>query len=172
MDFNQEINTLPKSLIKLNFGVFFNRQLGNLLKNLDNLQELEFGYNFNQQILENTLPKSLIKLKFGQNFNNGVGFSKVEPLGDALFNLKNLQDLEFGNSFNQQILKNTLPESLIKLKFGEYFNNYRKELDDAFTNLIILQELEFGKRFNQEIINNNLTKNLKKLIFGLRYSNN
>ena len=74
--------------------------------------------------------------------------------------------LDLSNSFNQQILPNTLPNSLIKLTFGNEFNNGNKELGDALSNLINLKELEFGNNFNQQILPNTLPSSLIKLTFG------
>ena len=62
--FNQKIDNLPQSLIKLFLGKFFNKKVDFLPKNLIHLLVGEF---FNQEI--NNLPKNLKSLEFGINFS-------------------------------------------------------------------------------------------------------
>jgi hypothetical protein len=107
--------------------------LGTLLSNLENLQELEFGEYFNQQIFEDTLPQSLIKLTFGYEFNNNR-----QPLGNAFSNLEKLQELHFGKWFNQAIFSDTLPNSLIKLGIQYAYTRSHKLNLNRKINIILL----------------------------------
>jgi hypothetical protein len=67
----------------------------------------------------------------------------------------NIVYLRYNDDFNREIKNNTLPQSLIKLIFG---NNYNKPLHQTIKNLIQLEKLVFGDKFNQQIYDNSLPK--------------
>ncbi|GAM25765.1 hypothetical protein SAMD00019534_089400 [Acytostelium subglobosum LB1] len=100
--------SLPRSLITLNIGNWFNRPLQSLPHALTSLT---FGDHFNSP-LPNPLPRSLITLKFGQDFN--------QPLDQELPH--SITSLHFGYCFNQVI--EPLPASLTSLRLGDINGHY------------------------------------------------
>ena len=77
--------------------------------------------------------------------------------------LKNLERLTFGYSFNNPI--DNLPQNLKTLTFGLDFNI---DLPGIFSNLKKLETLKFSNKFNKPV--ENLPQNLKTLIFGVDFN--
>jgi hypothetical protein len=126
--------------------------------NLIYLEELVFGDNFNQKIKANTLPISLKKLVFGKNFNNNnqpidksFYLSKFLSRNRRISKLINLEELTFGDNFNQEINKDTLPKTLKIFRFGKNFSNNFKSYSmiDIINNLIKLELLVWNKFFKE-----------------------
>ena len=76
----------------------------------------------------------------------------------------NLEELEFGNKFNQEIKKDTLPTSLIILKFGENFNNNGKKINDIFYKLVNLELLVLPEKLKSNFIKTVATIDYKKYL--------
>jgi hypothetical protein len=73
-----------------------------------------------------------------------------------------LQNLSFGNMFNQPMEKLALPSSLQNLRFGDAFNH---PMENTFFPRS-LQRLEFGSRFNQPMEKATLPSGLQSVSFG------
>jgi phage-related protein len=111
----------------------------------------------------------LNKLSNLQELNFGDKFN--QPLANSLDNMTSLRVLTFGQDFNQT-LANSLDRlvNLQKLNFGRFFNNGDQPLGNALDKLTNLHELNFDMWFNngkQPFGNsfNNLV-NLQKLNIG------
>ena len=78
------------------------------------LTSLNFGYDFNQPLIQGVLPASLISLNFGYHFN--------QPLAQGVLPAS-LISLIFGYRFNQQLAQRVLPASLITLKISSNYNH-------------------------------------------------
>ncbi|GAM17915.1 hypothetical protein SAMD00019534_010900 [Acytostelium subglobosum LB1] len=102
----------PKSsLLKLELSDSFNHMI--LPSSLpDSITVLTLGFYYNQPINVNTLPKSLNTLTFGQKYR-----------------------------FNSIIAPDSLPHTLIQLKFGKIFS---KLTDKLLSSLPMLNSLSFG----------------------------
>ncbi|KAN0026371.1 hypothetical protein ACTFIV_007355 [Dictyostelium citrinum] len=184
--FNQIIyyNTLPKTLVKLTFGLAFNQELKvGILP--DGLKELEFGYLYNQPIRVNVLPKGLLKLKFGNSFNHSLA-NNILP--------STLEVLKFGSEFNQKIHGNDLPKGLKEISFDSTSvfnqsidscnivdcssssssinnnnnNKYCKECGDngTFSTLKNLTKLDIGYGFQHSLTKNSIPNSVKYLSLG------
>jgi Leucine-rich repeat (LRR) protein len=156
-NFNGPLDILNNfaNLQELTFGYDFNEPLGKSLDNLINLEQLTFGWNFNQPLgtsLDNLT--NLQKLTFIHYFN--------KPLGTSLDNLTNLQKLTFGNNFNESLDKSL--DKLINLRELILGNNFNKPLEMSLNNLTNLQKLNIEGKFNESLGTslNNLI-NLKEL---------
>jgi len=141
-----EQDYLPKGLLHLRFGAFFNKPLQHLPSSLKvlilgdkfneitttwpNLSTLEFGCYFNKYVKH--LPINLKKLTFGWCFNHMI--TTWPP---------SLTSLEFGNNFNQPVVD--LPSTLKRLIFGKWFN---KPLDLPNQ----LEYLVLGEKFQQPLM--------------------
>lgn len=97
MTFNKPINGLPETLESLTFGEEFNQPVDNLPPNL---KYLTFGEDFDKSV--DYLPDGLVVLKFGTYFNQSI-----DNLPDSI------RELSLGAKFKQKI--NKLPQSLEKL---------------------------------------------------------
>jgi hypothetical protein len=194
--FNQNIERLSRlvNLKELTFGNEFNQNIENSLSTLVNLKELTVGDNFNQNIgtinlkelivgrdfnknMVGTLPISLIKLTFRDNFTNKyipithgpIQYNQKQynqKLENSLSTLVNLQELNFGYSFNENINMCVFPISLIKLTFGTFFN---QNIGNRLSRLVNLKELTFGNNFNnigEAFTNITFPTSLIKLTFG------
>ena len=109
--YDQEIgpNVLPITLLVLTFGHKFNQKIGsNVFPK--NLTTLVFGYDFNQKIDPNILPHKLTTLTFGTRFNQ-----KLECLP------ANLKYLSFGFDFNKDLSGDILPNNLIIVNFNWHY---------------------------------------------------
>ena len=164
--FNQQISggVFDKltQLQQLTFGFYFNQPVmlsyGNcgVFDKLTQLQLLTFGYSFNQPV-----GKSLDKLIQLKQLTFGVSFNK--PVGDGVFDkLSQLQQLTFGDRFNQTV-------------------------DGIFDKLSQLQQLTFGHQFTQQLdipsnikilklncnnvhIINNLPNGVEELVLGYNFN--
>jgi hypothetical protein len=118
---NFDLTQIPETVEELGFGDNFNQKLIDLPKNL---KKLTFGFNF--KFYADNLPDSIEYLTFGYNFNNYV--SKY-PSG--------LKYLKFGRNFSQCI--DNLPEGLVGLFVNERFHQPINKLPST------LEILEFNK---------------------------
>ncbi|EAL61098.1 hypothetical protein DDB_G0292590 [Dictyostelium discoideum AX4] len=149
------IESLPKSLSSLTIGNTFNEKIESLPVLLKCLQ---IGSSFNSHSFPiNFFPNSLERL----SFNKVSLFNNVFKPGCFSIDFSNLVQLDLGQSFNQTLKPNTLPNSLKILNLSTNFNK-SLEIGTLPQNL---QELTFGLKFNQPILKNHLPLNLKKLIF-------
>jgi len=104
---------------------------------------------------------------------------KKYELSLNLKNVKNILELHnaqkhyeikyvsFNNLFNEDIKRDSLPQSLQTLKFGRCFNQELKPGDLP----VSLKVLKFGSNFNKEIKKNIIPPTLQTLEFGLHFSN-
>ena len=116
------------------------------LSELDKLEDITFGANFNQVVSKDNLPKNLKKLKLGLNF-----LRKIEDLPISI------NELILDNRFNSTII---LPPNLISLTVGDSFNQ------DIILN-DNLESITFGYHFNKSLI---LSKSLKKLSLSGKFN--
>ncbi len=133
-------------------------------------------------ILNQCLKKSLISC-FKLNFLTREKQSNVRRIKNITHekmnfaHFKNLIELQFCISFNQQLIPKTLPQGLIKIKFLKYSDYNQPMLKGIFPDS--LKYLSFGWCFNQPLTNsfyqsdtaestdhNLLPKSLIKLKFG------
>ncbi|ARF08588.1 hypothetical protein Catovirus_1_638 [Catovirus CTV1] len=110
---------LPKSIVEVNLGGYFNRYIN---KFNDSIKILKFGH-WHSQILLN-LPSSLTSLSLGNNYDY--------PLPKLP---RTLKILNCGKSFDQQL--NDLPESLEELYLGLYYSQYLDNLPTRLIKLVI-----------------------------------
>ncbi|KAN0042392.1 hypothetical protein ACTFIV_004956 [Dictyostelium citrinum] len=160
-DFNYPIDikdVLPDcgNLLTLNLGADFDRPLKNHPLPYS-ITHLVLSSSFDQHLLPGILPQSLRRLEFGKDFNR--------PIGIGVLPDKQLESIQFGYSFNQQIRPQTLPKSLKELKFGFSFNQIL--LENSIPNQLI--SLEFGGSFSKSI-NNLLPISLESLKLGYNWS--
>ncbi|KAN0048008.1 hypothetical protein ACTA71_002399 [Dictyostelium dimigraforme] len=109
--FNSVINedVLPNGLLKLKLKGFNKMIVRNSLP--PSLLELEFGRNFNRAIsAHGTLPRSLTSLTLGIHFNHVIYIGTLPPT------LKKL--VIQSQSYNQKFEKKSLPDSLEHLEFN------------------------------------------------------
>ncbi|EFA86163.1 hypothetical protein PPL_00725 [Heterostelium album PN500] len=134
----------------LEFGDQFNQELVELPTTL---QSINLGNSFNQHIKPNTLPRGLKSVVFGNNYNQPL---EVEILPASVTSIK------FGKEFNQLLPVGVLPVELKQLTFGDNFNQPLKphELPSK------LENLEFGKSFDKSIQADTLPDSLLALTFG------
>ncbi|KAM9953532.1 hypothetical protein ACTFIR_008607 [Dictyostelium discoideum] len=149
------IESLPQSLSSLTIGNTFNEKIESLPVLL---KCLRIGSSFNNHSFPiNFFPNSLERL----SFNKVSLFNNAFKPGCFSIDFSNLVQLDLGQSFNQTLKPNTLPNSLKILNLSTNFNK-SLEIGTLPQNL---QELTFGLKFNQPILKNHLPLNLKKLIF-------
>jgi hypothetical protein len=142
---------LHNNLTNLTFSYEFNQEI--IYNSLPHsLTNLTFGYQFNQEIIDNSLPYSLTNLTFGDNFNKQIN----------IYSLNNLTNLTFGSDFNQEIIIKSLPENLTSLTFGRNFN--KKIIANSLPEK--LSSLTFGRNFNEQINADLLPKHLSSLTMG------
>ena len=147
--FNQQVDNLPKSIVKLTFGEFFNQRVDNLP---NSIVELTFGYYFNQQV--DMLPESIINLTFDKEFDQ-----PVDNLPNSIISLT------FGDYFNQPVAN--LPNSLTSLTFGTSFNQLVNSLPIGLKEVYI-------RNLNPDIetISNSILKinpNIKITVIELKF---
>jgi hypothetical protein len=102
-----------------------------------------------------------------------VIYDHVEPFLNHLYKLTNLEELDFGSSFDESLT--TSLDKLVNLQqltFGDFFNNENEPLDSSLDKLVNLKQLTFGYDFNQYLANS-LDKlvNLQQLTFGWKFNN-
>ncbi len=171
--YNKTLSMLPKTLLFLEFTFSSKYNLPFVENTLpEKLKYLKFGASFNQRINADTLPQGLVSLSFGYYFNQDIDIGMLHELRYLVFGKsfnkplcglpKNIRTIRFGESFNQEIKKNTLPVKLTELVFGSNFNQ-RIDIDilpHKITNLY------FSCQFNQPLIPGALPKELIHLKFG------
>jgi hypothetical protein len=166
-----------KNILESNIIKIINAIDLNVLNNFENLEELTFGYYYNQTIGVNVLPNSLQRLTFGTCYDKIIGIN-VLP--------NSLKILTFGFEYNQTNGVNVLPNSLQTLTFGSCYNqiigvnvlpNSLQPLSSFYNQTIrvnvlpnSLQALTFGHRYNQIIGINILPNSLQTLTFGALYN--
>ncbi len=148
--------TLPSSLQNLTFGFEFNQSLEGVTLP-SSLQNLTLSRRFNRSLERVTLPSSLRTLTCGDLFNQSLE-------GVAL--PSSLQNLTFGSTFNQSLEGVTLPSSLQNLTFGIDFNQSL----EGVTLPSSLQNLTLGEGFNQSLQGVILPGGLQNLTFGWKFN--
>lgn len=121
--FNQSVNNLPSSLIRLKFGFDFNKNFTS--KFLPNLQFLKFGYWFNQSLTNKLNYSNLLHLTLGNKFNkyiNGV-------IPDSLVKLT--VDINYSHPL---IINETSLSNLKILCFDSTYSNNNNKRNDQITN--------------------------------------
>lgn len=127
----------PESVEEIVFGWEFNQPIVGIVWP-EHLQKLSFGRYFSQCVDRVAWPPSLTHLRFGTNFNKPISATRWPA---------SLRELSFDGYFNQPISRATWPASLQKLSFGAYFNR-------SITGVVwptSLRQLSFGVSFNQPI---------------------
>ena len=110
----------------------FNDSLDDYTQIISNYENIYFS-NFND-------PQIVLENNNTYNFDNFKSFSNSyfnHPLNNSLSNLTNLKVLNFGNGFNQPLIK-----------FFDNKNENERQLDNSLSNLVNLRELTFGTNFN------------------------
>jgi hypothetical protein len=161
-------DNLPRGLKILHLPQYFQMYPYNfLIRNVPNgLEELKIPieYIYLKNIYTND-TKNQIKLK---KLIIGDTETIIANKSNSSFDLSSIQntieELEFGNEFNQ--ILTYLPSNLKKLKLGFNFNRkiFHSSLPDS------LEELEFGYNYNQSI--QKYPPNLKILKFNRNFSSN
>lgn len=149
---------VPQQITHLNTLHRFNDSIDGLLPL--KLMSLTFGKKFNTMLPD--LPATLIELKFGENFNQPL---RVEAL-------QSLTCLEFGSSFNQDVV---LPSGLTRLVFGSHFAQQLPLLPQSLKSLIFespdgSEPIEWSGGFDQPLILSSLPKSLTDLQFGAAFN--
>jgi FNIP Repeat len=164
--FNNNIDFLPQTLLRLSIAGPFNHPVDNLPCNLTHLTLIE---EFNHPI--DHLPPTLTKLRVGSDFNHPIDHLPLSLVTLKLsyrFNQpidhlpQNLQNLQLGKNFNFPLdnLPNTLKTLQITREFGR--GHYNMPLDHLPSSLATLHvEL---LTFTHPV--DHLPLSLKKLIFG------
>ncbi|KAK5580064.1 hypothetical protein RB653_000077 [Dictyostelium firmibasis] len=184
-------NSIPESVTHIKFGYSFNKPFncdmfeGN--NNYSNLKSLIFGKSFNQPLEisndhnENNQKKKIINYKW-------------------LTKLENLLNLEFGDSFQQDIKIGQLPNNLTNLVLSKCYqgiieneslpksilNNsnsifkYKFDSDGNKKSILLsngvnsipkyVTKLEFDNHFNQVIKYGDIPKNVTSIIFGKEFN--
>lgn len=129
-EFNQFIDvvTLPPNLKKITFGSKFNQRL---VKGMfpNSVEEIIFGRDFNQSLVDCKDPNLLSKTNSGSFFKNLFSlFSRKHVPDMSSYSVcpPNLKIMSLGYNFNQPILKDVLPKTLVELKIS---TNYKHPLD-------------------------------------------
>ena len=130
------LEQIPLGTLKLKFDEFYNKPIGNNLLRLKCINDIIFGFKYNQPV-DNFLPL-IITLTFGHNYNQSVN-----QLPESIKYLK------FDYSFNQFV--DNLPNSISKLIFGKTFNKPVDNLPNS------IRYLQFG-----ELYFDNFIENIKK----------
>ena len=86
-------------------------------------------------------------------------------MGNSLSKSHNLQELTFGNEFNQP-LDNTL-SNLTNLRILTLGARFNQSLENSLSNLLNLRELTLGKSFNQYV---NIPGWITKLVINSIFS--
>ncbi len=147
------VNSLPSSLIELEFGFVFRQELvfGILPANIT---KLNLG-GVNQKLTSCILPSNLINLNLGNN----------KILTQNLLSAS-LTTLNLGHNFNQTLHPNLLPADLTKLYFGD---SYNKTINlGTLPNKLI--KIYFGHEFNQPFVSGSIPHSIQKLKFGINYN--
>eukprot|EP00434_Breviolum_minutum_P014721 symbB.v1.2.012980.t2/scaffold908.1/size153097/13 len=148
--------TLPRSLQNLTFGYEFDESLEGVTLP-SSLQNLTFCGVFNQSLERVTLPSSLQNLTLGTHFDRSL---------EGVTLPSSLQNLTFGKQFNKSLEGVTLPSSLKNLTFGDRFNQSL----EGVTLPSSLQKLTMGTQFNQSLEGVTLPSSLQKLTFGYNFN--
>ena len=120
--FNKPINgCIPNSVTHLTFGTYFDQPINSCIPN--SVTHLTFGWNFNQQI-NGCISDSVTNLTFGSCFN--------QPIKDCIPD--SVTHLTFGWNFNQPI-NNCIPDSVTHLTFGYDFDKDLDELPISINNI-------------------------------------
>ncbi|KAM9963750.1 hypothetical protein ACTFIW_007001 [Dictyostelium discoideum] len=175
------IGSLPKSLKSLKFGKSFNqplKQIGCFPLN-ENLNTLILGKNWDNIVSNGVLPSStLIHLNLGKAsdfrlkqtiYSSSINMFSKFYSDESLIQCNNLKTLII-NNFDKQILPNSLPNSIVTIKFKN-FNNANKPIQ-PFSLPSELEYIDFGNKFNQKIQPNSFShlKNLKIIKFGKSFN--
>lgn len=143
--FNYSLDFLPDTIEELFIGVYFNKPLNNLPKNLKKL-EFEYSSIFDHPI--DNLPIGLETLVLSGEFNQEINFL---PSG--------LKELIFKNGyFNQEI--NNLPSNLFRLELGFRFNKPLNNLPSG------LKYLKIPYWYTQSLAN--LPTNLSRIYIPMK----
>ena len=103
----------------------------------DSLEEIYFGYSFNQPIDNIKFPKNLKVIVFSNKFNQSINNVKFPD---------HLVSIHFGDEFNKQIDNAKFPDNLQIITFGNSFCQ-------LITNLpILLKELRLNTIYQMEQI--------------------
>ncbi len=195
-------NSWPRWLTKLKFGYFFDQDITHIhlpmlrclqlgdeydrffpCDQFPNLEELEFGYNFNQPLTK--LPRRLRLLKFGIRFNQplpplpetlrelilGHNFQRSVQLPEGLTTFRagrsrkcilpsTLTHYTLPGWLCEPIQTEMIPPRLIQLGFNHKFDHPLCDLPNT------LQFIRFGDHFNQPLDDFKIPSQLTTLIFG------
>ncbi|KAN0022349.1 hypothetical protein ACTFIU_004529 [Dictyostelium citrinum] len=178
-----QIGSLPKSLKFLKFGKSFNQPLTDIgcFPLNENLNTLILGKNWDSILSNGVLPSStLTHLNLGKarDFRlkqtiytstiNILFGSKFRYSDESLIQCNQLKTLII-NNFDKQLLPNSLPNSIVTIKFKN-FNNANKPIQ-SFSLPSELEYIDFGNKFNQKILPNCLPfKKLKAIKFGKSFN--
>ncbi|KAN0012257.1 hypothetical protein ACTFIU_007555 [Dictyostelium citrinum] len=159
-------NTLPKSLIKLQFSGMLNQEFTpDIFKNQNKLKKIKIGSLFNNKnkpLSVGTFPNTLESLFLGDHYNLPIE-PLVLPTG--------LKEIEFGREFNQDLnINDVLPPSLTSIKLSSSFQNFPISLK-TFKSLPNLQVLFYPNLDLNLLKNNNVDiddifPNLRELLFS------
>jgi len=156
---------LPRSLIYLKFGERFGAKIDNLKLMTPDLQFLQFGNYFNNNV--DDLPLTLKYLNFGNYFNN-----KVNNLPKSITHIK------FGHRFEQPI--DELPQSIehiilsdisfaVFLSLITYVQNKNTPLNEVVPPKLAVS-IHFNKTFNMKVHNLESLPGVTRLKFGQNFN--
>jgi len=167
------INSLPRTLTKLQFGNSFNQVIDpGVLP--DGLETLIFGNDFNKEIICGVLPSTLTYLSFGEKFikpfivgvlPNSLSTMRLPQIHpDQEENVEIFPNLllvlEFEITCHHVI--NCLPKNLVSLNLGVYFDHPIKP--ENFPNS--LQSLTINSNYPHSLKDLHSLPNLTELIFS------
>lgn len=148
-------SSLPTSLKQLTLSEGFRQEL-DTVPWPSRLEELHLDCVY-VGVAGDGLPTGLKKLHMDLNFQQSI--QGVVPLLPGM-----LQELRFGDHFNQRLDGIDLPRELKKLAFGDSFNRPIEKNHALFPPQ--LEQLEFGLRFNQPIAAVVWPTSLRELTFS------
>ncbi|KAN0030578.1 hypothetical protein ACTA71_009218 [Dictyostelium dimigraforme] len=195
--FGTRVGEIPKTITSLDIGLSGHARVfdkGYLPRDSTTLTDIKIGNCMNSQYLQpGDIPSSVKTIRFNNGFNQPLkrgiipsGVTKVWFNKNSGFNCplevstfpSSCTEIQFGSAFNQEILKGHLPDALISLDLGHYFNrdfilpstlktlilsinfNSPLKIGDLPTSL---EHLEFGDEFNKPLSKGILPPNLQFL---------
>ena len=189
-EYNHKINAniISPQTKEIIFGSAFDKTI---VKNglSENLEILEFGCDFNQNLIVSTspgvniekyvcvLPSKLKSLKLGHHYNREIREDSLPSSLEKLIfgktfnkNIKyypsNLKHLEFGSGYQHVFKQGQLPNTLTHLILDEYYNQeFKKGVLP-----VSLEHLKIGHTFNREFKTEILPNKLITLELGNSYN--
>ncbi len=134
----------------IDYLIFSHEYNGEIQNNAipNSVKTVVFGCNYDRYVDENTFPRQLESLYFGESFN--------KPLYEGIFP-NTLKDIRFGESFNRPI-HGFLPINLEKIELGNDFTQNIQIGTFPYTLLELTIHSKLSIHWTQGIIPENVTK--------------